>query len=131
MPDGTVRGIVHLIEPTKSYGQKGFRKRLVVLEQDFGQFTNYVPVEFTRDDCNSVDQMAVGVEVEISFNLKGRKWQKTPSDDVRFFISAEATGFKFLGDVPPRNSSQQPAASTQQANTTQASDQPNEDDIPF
>ena len=34
MSDPTVKGIVHVVEETKTYGQKGFRKRLVVLEQD-------------------------------------------------------------------------------------------------
>jgi hypothetical protein len=42
MKDPTVRGLVHLIEETKSFGQKGFRKRLVVLEQAKGTFTNFV-----------------------------------------------------------------------------------------
>ena len=46
MKDPTVRGVVHLIEETKSFGQKGFRKRLVVLEQSKGTFTNFSPVEF-------------------------------------------------------------------------------------
>ena len=32
MKDPTVRGVVHLIEETKTFGQKGFRKRLVVLQ---------------------------------------------------------------------------------------------------
>ena len=45
MSNPTVRGVVHVIEDTKTYGQSGFRKRLVVLEQDNGRFTNYVPVE--------------------------------------------------------------------------------------
>ena len=39
----TIRGVVHFIEETKTYGQKGFRKRLVVLEQDNGRFVNYIP----------------------------------------------------------------------------------------
>ena len=46
MSDAKVSGIVHLIEETKTYGNKGFQKRLVVLEQDKGSFTNYVPIEF-------------------------------------------------------------------------------------
>ena len=33
MSDATVKGTIHLIEETKTYGQKVFRKRLVVLEQ--------------------------------------------------------------------------------------------------
>ena len=49
MSDSTVRGVVHQIEATKTYGQKGFRKRLVVLEQDKGNFTNYIPIDFIQD----------------------------------------------------------------------------------
>ncbi len=51
----TVRGTVHLVEETKTYGAKGFRKRVVVLEQDNGSFTNYIPIEFTGDSCDSID----------------------------------------------------------------------------
>ena len=42
MSEATVQGVVHLVEETKTYGQKGFRKRLVVLEQENGRFTNYL-----------------------------------------------------------------------------------------
>ena len=75
MSDAKVRGVIHVIEETKTYGQKGFRKRLVVLEQDDGRFTNYVPVEFTQDRCESVDDLSVGDEIEITYRLNGRKWQ--------------------------------------------------------
>ncbi|MFM9067260.1 MAG: DUF3127 domain-containing protein, partial [Planctomycetota bacterium] len=96
MSDAKVRGIVHLIEDTKSYGQKGFRKRTVVLEQNLGRFTNYVPVEFTNDGCDSADSLNVGDEIEIAYRLSGRRWQKDPSSEVKFFLSAEALGFKMI-----------------------------------
>jgi hypothetical protein len=56
----TVRGVVHLIEGTKSFGQKGFRKRLLVLEQSKGTFTNLIPVEFVKDGCDAVDYLGRG-----------------------------------------------------------------------
>ena len=68
MSDATVKGTIHLIEETKTYGQKGFRKRLVVLEQvKGGGFTNYVPVEFLKDACDSVDELHLGDEIEDMF----------------------------------------------------------------
>jgi hypothetical protein len=96
MSDGKIRGVVHVIEDTKTYGQKGFRKRLVVLEQDKQRFVNYVPLEFTNDGCDSVDALNVGDEVEVMFRLNGRKWQKDPASEVKFFLNAEAMGFKVL-----------------------------------
>ncbi len=98
MADPTVRGIVHLIEETKSYGQKGFRKRLVVIEQDSSRFVNYIPLEFIQDGCDSVDELSVGDEVEITYRLSGRKWQKDSRSEVKFFLSAEAIRFKKIGD---------------------------------
>ena len=74
MSDSKVSGVVHLIEETKTYGNKGFRKRLVVLEQDNGRFTNYVPVEFTQDRCDTADGIKVGDELEVTYRLNGRKW---------------------------------------------------------
>jgi hypothetical protein len=92
----TVRGIVHVIEETKTFGQKGFRKRTVVLEKDNGRFTNYVPVDFLRDACDTVDEMKVGDEVEISYQLSGRKWQRDAQSEVKYFLSAEAFSFKVV-----------------------------------
>ena len=96
MSDSKVRGSIHLIEETKTYGQKGFRKRLLVLEQDNGRFTNYIPIEFVQDGCDSADELKVGDEVEVSYRLNGRKWQKDANSEVKFFLNAEATGFNVV-----------------------------------
>lgn len=101
MSDAKVRGVVHVIEGTKTFGQKGFRKRVVVLEQNNGRFTNYIPLEFTNDGCDTVDELHVGDEAEITYRLGGRKWQKDPSSEVKFFLSAEATSFRVLNEKAP------------------------------
>ena len=89
MADATVTGQVHLIEPTKTFGQKGFRKRMVVLEQTNGRFTNYLPLEFVSDACDSVDNLKVGDKVKVSYRLTGRKWQRDEMSEVKFFLSAD------------------------------------------
>ena len=98
MSEASVQGKVHVIEETKTYGQNGFQKRLVVLEQENDRFTNYIPVEFIRDACTRVEEMNVGDQVEVRYRLTGRKWQKDPSSEVRYFLNAEATGFRVLED---------------------------------
>ena len=85
-----VRGIVHLVEDSKTYGERGFRKRLVVLEQPDGRFTNYVPVEFVQADCELADGLSAGDEVEVSYRLRGRKWQRDEESETKYFLSAEA-----------------------------------------
>ena len=127
MSDGKVQGKVHLIEETKTYGQKGFRKRLVVLEQSKGRFDNFIPIEFVQDDCDSVDEMSVGNNVEISYRLSGRKWQKDSNSEVRFFLNLEATDFQVLdggGSPAPANVSNANDAFNEAADV-------DEEDIPF
>jgi len=110
MSEATVQGTVHLIEETKTYGQKGFRKRLVVLEQDKGRFINYIPLEFVHEGCDTADELSAGDEVEVSYRLSGRRWQRDANSEVKFFLNAEATDFKILqktsqGDSgPPEHS---------------------------
>ncbi len=110
MSDCVVKGRVHLIEDAKTFGQKGFRKRLVVLEQDKGRFTNYLPVEFTNEGCDLVDELNVGDEIEVPIRLNGRKWQRDPNSEVKFFLSAEATEFKLAGQggAAPRRAAPRP-----------------------
>lgn len=125
MSDATVRGTVHVTEETKTYGQKGFRKRLVVLEQDNERFTNYIPLEFTGDRCELVDSINVGDEIEVTYRLSGRKWQKDPGSEVKFFLNAEATSFKVVGE----GSGAQPDASAANEGFSEAAY--DEDDVPF
>ncbi len=99
MSNASVQGIVHHIEDTKSFGQKGFRKRTVVLEQQNGRFTNFIPLEFTNDACDSVDGLKLGEEIVVSYRLSGRKWQKDPMSDIKYFLSAEAMSFRRLGEA--------------------------------
>jgi Domain of unknown function (DUF3127) len=97
MSNSKIRGTVHVIEDTKSFGQKGFRKRVVVLEQQNGRFSNFIPVEFTNDACDAVDGLKLGDEVDVTYRLNGRKWQKDPTSEVKYFLSAEAMGFNKVG----------------------------------
>ena len=125
MSDAKVRGKVHLIEETKTYGQKGFRKRVVVLEQDRERFTNYIPVEFTHEGCDTVDTLNVGDEVEVDYRLSGRKWQRDAQSEVKYFLNAEATSFKVLGAAAAA------APDQDSPNAALAEAAYDEDDVPF
>ena len=125
MSDPKIEGVVHFIDETKTYGQKGFRKRLVVLEQDNGRFTNFIPVEFVQDNCDSVDDLNEGDKVEVSYRLNGRKWQKDSHSEVKYFLSAEATNFKVT------QSKSGGSAEAGSANDDFAEAAYDEDDVPF
>lgn len=134
MSDTTVRGRVHLIEETKTFGQKGFRKRLVVLEQDNGRFVNYIPLDFIGDACDSVDGLTLGDDIEVNFRLSGRKWQKDAQSETKYFLSAEATGFRMAGTAAPKGPSARPNRASASANVNDALAEAaydDGDDVPF
>lgn len=95
---GKVRGRVGVLGETKTYGAKGFRKREMVLEQENGSYTNYIPFDFTRDACDLADEIRIGDEIEVTFSLSGRKWQKDAESKVQYFLSAEVTAFRVISD---------------------------------
>ncbi len=128
MSDAKVTGKVHVIEPTKTFGQKGFRKRVVVLEQENGRFTAYIPLEFIQDGCDSVDSMNVGDEVEVNYRLTGRKWQRDPHSEVKYFLSAEASSFRVLGGSSSGGGDSFDIDAANAAFSEAAND---EDDVPF
>ena len=125
MSDPTVRGKVHVIEETKTFGKSGFRKRLVVLEQDKGKFTNYVPLEFVHEGCDSVDDMNLGDEVDVTYRLSGRKWQRDANSEVKYFLNAEALDYKV---VKGAEGAKQPASADDEYFDNMAED---DDEVPF
>ena len=126
MNDPTVRGVVHLIEETKTFGQKGFRKRLVVLQQEKSSFTNYIPVEFVKDGCDAVDDLKLGDEIEVTYRLSGRRWQRDEASEVKYFLTVEAVSFRQLAAGGRRDSGSRRGIDPNDALAEAA-----EDDVPF
>ncbi len=127
MSDPMVRGKVHLVEDTKTFGQKGFRKRLVVLEQENGRFPSYIPVDFLQDACDQADSLRLGDDIEVTYRLSGRKWQRDPNSEVKFFLSCEAIHFRVVGSGASDDGM---ASGDINDNFAQAAYE-NQDDVPF
>ena len=95
MSEIILTGQIHLIEATRAYGQKGFRKRLVVLQQTRGKMVNFIPLDFLGDLCEAANSLRVGDSIRVTSRLTGRRWQRDPTSEVRFFLSVEAIGFEY------------------------------------
>ena len=69
-----VFGQIIVIAATETIGAKGFKKRLVVVKTD-EQYPQTIPVEFTQDKTNLLDNFVIGDTVKIGINLRGTEWQ--------------------------------------------------------
>src|SRR5512133_2343678 len=80
-------GKLHTIFDTKQVSER-FTKREFVLELVDGKFPQTVLFQLTGDRCASLDAFAVGDEVRVEFNLRGREW-RSPQGDIRYFNSLD------------------------------------------
>ena len=70
-----------------------FQKREFILEiKSTGangfEFVDFVKFQTTQDKCSLLDQFTVDEMVKVSFNLRGRKWEK--EGQISYFTNLEA-----------------------------------------
>ena len=84
----TMTGIIRLIEEAKTYGKKGFTKRLFTLETE-GKYPQTVPFEVTGDKIALLDDFRIGNKVEVFFNVNAREWNG------KYFVNLGAWRIEF------------------------------------
>lgn len=82
-----VSGKIKLIRETQTFGEKGFRKREMVITTS-EQYPQMLMVEFVQDKCDLLDNYSVGQDVKISINLRGREWIN-PEGEAKYFNSIQ------------------------------------------
>lgn len=107
-----------------------FQKREFVVEYaENPSYPEYIKFELIQDKCSLLDQYSVGQEVQVHFNLKGRKWTD-PQGTVKYFNSLQAWKIAAAG------ASEQPAPAPPADNYGEQSEpewlsSQNTDDLPF
>lgn len=67
-----------------------FRKREFVLEfSENPQYPEFIKFETIQNNCDQLDRFKVGDMVNVSFNLKGRRWTD-PQGETKYFNSLQA-----------------------------------------
>lgn len=70
--------------------KEGFQKREFVVEfAENPQYPEYLKFETIQEKCAQLDKLAVGQEVDVMFNLRGRVWTN-PQGEKIYFNSLQA-----------------------------------------
>ena len=78
-----------------------FRKREFIVEYaENPQYPEFLKFELIQSNCEQLDTVEVGDEVNVSFNLKGRKWTD-PKGVVKYFNSLQAWRIDKKDQVTP------------------------------
>ena len=111
----------------EQYISATFKKREFVLgvpsdNPDYKPET--VIFEVVNDKCDVLDSFQIDQEVEVSWNLKGRKWV-SPSGEDRYFNTLKCW------KINATSQQQAPPAAYQQAPQPSFDDTPNSQEVPF
>ena len=89
-----------------------FRKREFVIEQittNYGrEFVEQIKFQLTQDKCTEIEPFQVNDSLKVTFNIKGKRWEKNGS--VSYFTNLEA--WKIEGQNQLQSSDDVPFAST-------------------
>lgn len=91
------------IFPTQNISEK-FKKREFIVEykdNPSGSYVQYLKFQAIGDKVTMLDTYKVGQEVSISFNLKGRKYEK--DGRVSYFMDLEAWRMNLSNGMPESN----------------------------
>ena len=123
-----VSGKIKWLDETKTYGEKGFRKREVVITTE-ERYPQHILVEFIQDNCDLLDSFQIGQNVKIGINIRGREWVN-PQGETKYFNSIQGWRIDIIQDnieidIPPIP----PPSPFEIADDNNGDD--SEDDLPF
>ncbi|RYM34803.1 DUF3127 domain-containing protein [Brumimicrobium glaciale] len=78
-----ITGKIKVINETQTLGDKGFKKREVVITTE-ENYPQSILIEFTRDKCELLETYSVGQEVKININIRGREWINPKGEAIYF-----------------------------------------------
>lgn len=92
-----VAGKLVVINATQVVSDK-FSKRTFVVET-LDQYPQSIEFQLTQDKCDYLDWYKVGDQVNVSLNIRGRKWD-SPGGETKYFNTLEAWKIEKVGSAP-------------------------------
>ncbi len=118
-----IKGKVHEVSPTQQVTESLKKRELIVEYIENPQYPEYLKFEAIQDRCNLLDNVRVGDDVEVHFNLRGRPWtDKTGKKS--YFNSLQLWRINVLTGGAA-------SATPEHAQPVDINSAPDDDDLPF
>ena len=86
----TIIGQIYQVGESQVFGQNSFQKRELILKT-VEEYPQFIKIEFHQGNCTLPDLFEEGQNVKISYNLKGRMYEK---DDTSIEFYNSIVGWK-------------------------------------
>jgi hypothetical protein len=123
----SIKGKIHQISPDKQVTEKYKTREFVLFVENEKnpEYSDYITLQFSQAYCDLLDKFEIGHDVEVKFDVKGKKYEK--QGEVRYFNTLAAWKIEFVGagtaaQQQSQKSVQQPPLPPQQVDN---------DDLPF
>jgi len=118
-----IKGKVHEVAPTVQVTDSLKKRELIVEYVENPQYPEYLKFEAIQDRCNLLDNVKVGDDVEVFFNLRGRPWTDKAGKK-SYFNSMQLWKINILSGASNNTT-------PEYAPPADISSAPEEDDLPF
>lgn len=119
-----IKGKVHEIGDVQTVSEKFKKRELIVEYAENPSYPEFIKFEAVQDKVSLFDNVKVGDQVELFFNLRGRPWTDK-NGKTSYFNSLVAWRINVL------NGGESAAASPEFAPPVDISSAPEDDDLPF
>ncbi|MFA9371950.1 MAG: DUF3127 domain-containing protein [Labilibaculum antarcticum] len=112
-------------EETQSISDR-FKKREFVIEVENernSDWNDFIKFQLTQDRCDLLETVSLNEEIKVSFNVRGRKWEK--DGKVNYFSNLEAWRIEKV------QSAGSPVPEMPEFRAEDVPPAPEEDDLPF
>lgn len=103
-----IQGTIINIGNTINVSEKFSKREFVIEYADNPEYSELIKLEFIQDKCGLLDTFSEGQEVDVSFNLKGRKWTDPQGVD-KYFNTLQAWKIAGIASTIPSVPQQQAA----------------------
>lgn len=122
-------GTLKVLNDTVQVSEK-FSKREFVVTESSSMYPQDILFQATQDKCAMLDGVNVNDQVEVSFNLRGREWT-SPQGEVKYFNSLDAWRIEKVGQGMPQGGPSAMDLAPSAIETTKATTEEDDDDLPF
>lgn len=95
-----ITGKIKFIGSTQQVSDKFSKREVVVTTEE--QYPQHISIEFNQDKCAVLDKYAVGDNVTVGINLRGREYSDPNTGVIRYFNSIQGWNIKkdAVNDIP-------------------------------
>lgn len=126
-----IRGKVHEIGAVQQVTDTFKKRDLIVMYAENPQFVEYIRFEATQDRVAIFDNLTIGDDIEVSFNLRGRPWTNKEGVTTYFnsLVAWRVTKLDQAASASPDSPAPGFAAAPPPIDITSSSN--DDDDLPF